>query len=164
MFQSSSTVCLFHPRGLQRDVVYLGWPIAPSYMSPNAGRGGELRGLSQWVRLYTGAKINFGDLTPYLKGQYHEIFCFILFHESSFPKPLKITRGSFWMFSKIWGDIRKSMCTKGINDTGGKFATGINDTGGKQWEQYQTADNLKWTWRKKFIYKLTLLLKGVWKK
>ncbi len=28
-------------RGLQRDVVYLGWPIAPSYMSPNAGgRGG----------------------------------------------------------------------------------------------------------------------------
>jgi hypothetical protein len=24
-------------RGLQRDVVYLGWPIAPSYMSPNAG-------------------------------------------------------------------------------------------------------------------------------
>ncbi len=26
-------------RGLQRDVVYLGWPMAPSYMSPNAGRG-----------------------------------------------------------------------------------------------------------------------------
>ncbi len=22
---------------LQRDVVYLGWPIAPAYMSPNAG-------------------------------------------------------------------------------------------------------------------------------
>jgi hypothetical protein len=34
-------------------------------MSPNAG-GGELRGLSQWVQLYTGAQINFGDLTPYL--------------------------------------------------------------------------------------------------
>jgi hypothetical protein len=27
-------------RGLQRDVVYLDWPIAPSYMSPNAGGGG----------------------------------------------------------------------------------------------------------------------------
>ncbi len=54
-------------RGLQRDVVYLGWPIAPSYMSPNAeGEGGELQGLSQWVQLYTGAQINFGDLTPYL--------------------------------------------------------------------------------------------------
>jgi hypothetical protein len=48
-------------RGLQRDVVYLGWPIGPSYLSPNAGGGGgEFRGLSQWVQLYT------GDLTPYL--------------------------------------------------------------------------------------------------
>ncbi len=37
-------------------------------MSPNAGigGGGELRGLSQWVQLYTGAHINFGDLTLYL--------------------------------------------------------------------------------------------------
>ncbi len=26
--------------GSQRDVVYLGWPIAPSYMSPNEGGGG----------------------------------------------------------------------------------------------------------------------------
>ncbi len=50
------------PRGLQRDVVYLGWPIAPSYMSPNAGE----MSLSQWAQLYTGAQINFGDLTPYL--------------------------------------------------------------------------------------------------
>ncbi len=39
-------------RGSQRDVVYLGWPIAPSYMSPMRG-GGELRGLSQWVQMYT---------------------------------------------------------------------------------------------------------------
>jgi hypothetical protein len=35
-------------------------------MSPNAGGGGKLRGLSQWVQLYTGAQINFADLTPYL--------------------------------------------------------------------------------------------------
>jgi hypothetical protein len=34
-------------------------------MSPNAEGGGELRGLSQCVQLYTGAQINFGDLTPY---------------------------------------------------------------------------------------------------
>jgi hypothetical protein len=34
-------------RGSQRDVVYLGRPIAPSYLSPFAGGGGELRGLSQ---------------------------------------------------------------------------------------------------------------------
>ncbi len=54
------------PTGLHRDIVYLGWPIAPSYMSPNAGGGGELRGLSQWVQLDRGAQINFRDLTPYL--------------------------------------------------------------------------------------------------
>jgi hypothetical protein len=53
-------------RGLQRDVVYLGWPIAPSYMSPNAEGRGELQDLSQWVQLYTGAQINIGDLIPYL--------------------------------------------------------------------------------------------------
>jgi hypothetical protein len=34
-------------------------------------------------------------------------------------------------FSKICGDIRKSKCTTGINDTGGKFATGVKDTGRK---------------------------------
>jgi hypothetical protein len=28
--------------------------------------GGELRGLIQCVQLYTGAQINFGDLTSYL--------------------------------------------------------------------------------------------------
>ncbi len=50
----------------KRDVVYLGWPIAPSYMSPNAWGKGELRCLGQCVQLYTGAQINFGDLTPYL--------------------------------------------------------------------------------------------------
>jgi hypothetical protein len=31
----------------------------------------------------------------------------------------------------------------GINDTDGEFVTGVNDNGGKQWEQYQTAENLK---------------------
>jgi hypothetical protein len=29
-------ILYIYSRGLQRDVVYLGWPIAPSYMSPNA--------------------------------------------------------------------------------------------------------------------------------
>ncbi len=33
-----------YTRGLQRDVIYLGWPIASSYMSPNAGGGGEVAG------------------------------------------------------------------------------------------------------------------------
>ncbi len=65
-------LCLVTSRGLQRDVVYIGWPIAPSYMSPNAEGGWQLRGLSQWVQLcsvyitWHGAQINFGDLTSYL--------------------------------------------------------------------------------------------------
>ncbi len=42
-----------------------------------------------------------------------------------------------------------------------EFAAGVNDTGGKQWEQYQTADTLKWSWRQKFTYMLTLISKGV---
>ncbi len=54
-------------RGLQRECRLSGWPIAFSYMSPNAeGGGGKWRGLSQWVQLYTGAQINFGDPTSYV--------------------------------------------------------------------------------------------------
>jgi hypothetical protein len=55
------------------------------------------------------------------------------FHESSFPKSLKRTLGSFRIFSKIRGDIHKSRCTTVINYTGGKFAigtSGVVDTSG----------------------------------
>ncbi len=37
-----------------------------------------------------------------------------VFHELSSPKPLKITLGSFQIFSKIRGDIHKSRRTTGI--------------------------------------------------
>jgi hypothetical protein len=50
--------------------------------------------------------------------------CFLLqvfFHESPSPKLLIITLGSSRIFSKIRGDIRKSNCTTGVNDTGGKL-------------------------------------------
>jgi hypothetical protein len=70
-------------------------------------------------------------LKTMLKGTVSEIFCFRFFHESPSPKPLIITLESFRIFSKIRGDIRKSRCTTGVNDTGGKFATGAIDTGGK---------------------------------
>jgi hypothetical protein len=57
--------------GLQRDVVYFSWPIAPSYTSPNAGGlvGG---GGGCWVSateytavniMWHGTHINFADLT-----------------------------------------------------------------------------------------------------
>ncbi len=39
-------------QGLQRDVVYLGWSIAPSYMSPNAGEGGDCGVSSQPVSVH----------------------------------------------------------------------------------------------------------------
>ncbi len=42
------------------------------------------------------------------QGQCHEIFASGFFHESSLPKPLKITLGSFHIFSKIC----KSRCQR----------------------------------------------------
>jgi hypothetical protein len=66
-----------------------------------------------------------------IKGQCHEIFCFWFFYESVSRQPQSIPLGPFQIFLKICGDIRKSRCTTGVNDTGGKFATSVNDTGGK---------------------------------
>ncbi len=56
----------------EMSVVYLCWPIAPSYMSPNAGDGGrgvvESQPMSTAVHItWQGTQINFGDLTPYLE-------------------------------------------------------------------------------------------------
>ncbi len=65
-----------------------------------------------------------------LTEQYHEIFCFRFFHESSSPKQLKITLGSFKFFFLNFA-----------TSTGGNFATHVNNIGGKYWEQYQTADS-----------------------
>ncbi len=39
-----------YTRGLQRDVIYLCWPIAPSYSSPNAGEG---VGCGVWASEYS---------------------------------------------------------------------------------------------------------------
>ena len=61
------------------------------------------------------------------------------FHESVFPQPQSIPLGPFQIFSKIRGDIRKSRCTTGINNTsvtGGKIAANINNTGGKFCHQF----------------------------
>ncbi len=96
-----------------------------------------------------------------IKGTVSRDICF--FHESSSPKPLKITQGKF----RIFRNLRRYSQVKVHHRYQWRrwqIATGINDTGGKQWEQFQTADNLKWTWRKKYIYMLTLLPKGVQKK
>ncbi len=64
-------------QGSQRDVVYLGWPIAPSHKSPNAGGGVVPGAQSQWVELCTYSKNlkNFVDL-------YISIFNLRLIHKS----------------------------------------------------------------------------------
>jgi hypothetical protein len=59
------------------------------------------------------------------------LFASGFFHESVSHQPQSIPLGSFRIFSKIRGDIRKSRYTTGIKDTGSKFATGVSDTGGK---------------------------------
>ncbi len=60
------------------------------------------------------------------------IFCFRLFSGIIFPQaPENPIRGILDLFAKICRDIRKSRCTTGINNTGGKFAAGVNYTGGK---------------------------------
>jgi hypothetical protein len=61
----------------------------------------------------------------------------LLFMNQFPPKPQSTPLGQFRIFSKIRGDIRKSRCTNGNNDIGGKFATGINDTGGKFCHQFR---------------------------
>ncbi len=62
-------VFLGSARGSQRVVVHHGWPLTPSYMSPNAGGWGCGCGLggvpANEYRCAHGAQINFGDLTPY---------------------------------------------------------------------------------------------------
>ncbi len=104
-----------------------------------------------------------------LKGRCNKIFLLqVFFHESSSPKPLKITLGLFQNFSKICWDIGKSKCTgtSGVIDTGGKPvsktpAVNLSKTLVAKKQQYKTTYTLKWTWRKKCIYLLTLLPKGI---
>jgi hypothetical protein len=110
-----------------------------------------------------------------LKGQCHKIFCFRFFScESSSSKPLKITVGSFQIFSKIRGDIHMSRCTTGSNNTSGKFST---STAAWQYRRQicrrcqrrqsqimgtiLNSRNLKVNLKKKIYYMLTLLPKGV---
>ena len=82
----------------------------------------------------------------YLKGQCHEFFCFRFFHESSSPKPLKITLVHFKFFFQKFAKIFASQgappvsttpvanfatSSAGVDDAGGKFATGVNDASSK---------------------------------
>jgi hypothetical protein len=90
-------------RGLQRDVVYLGWPRAPLvYIWEQMQGGGDLRGgvSANEDSCAHGAQINFRDRTPYLKGQCHKIFDFRFLLGSVPPEPLIIPLRTFQIFSK----------------------------------------------------------------
>ncbi len=109
-----------------------------------------------------------------LKGQCHKIFCFWFFSWISFPQAPEYTIravSNFFENSRRYSQLKvdhryqrhrwqiyhrcqrhRWQIATGINDTGSKFATGVVDTGGKQWEYYQAADTLKWTWRQKCRY------------
>jgi hypothetical protein len=77
-----------------------------------------------------------------LKGQCHEIFCFLFFSWTSFPPAPEYhirTVLNFFENSRRYSQAKvhhryqrhRWQIATGINDTGGKFATCINDTGGK---------------------------------
>ncbi len=110
-------------RGSKRDVVYLGWPIAPSYMSQNAGGGG--RGLLRCgvsANEYScahGAQINFGDLTSYLTYvQKPMLALFFGSHETSqiiwISKPAPTIQCTVIRF--VWVSAKFGTCTvKSVN-------------------------------------------------
>jgi hypothetical protein len=54
-----------------------------------------------------------------------------VFFMDQFPQAPEHTIRAVSNFSTIRGDIHKSRCTTGINNTSGKFATGISNNGGK---------------------------------
>jgi hypothetical protein len=58
-----------------------------------------------------------------------DILLQVFFQESFSHEPLKLSLGSFQMFTKISEDIRKSRFTTCINDTGGIAIVVV--TGGK---------------------------------
>ncbi len=54
-------------QGITKDVIYLVWPIAPSYLSSNAGEGGGVAWSQPMsTAVHMGAQTNFRDLNPYL--------------------------------------------------------------------------------------------------
>ncbi len=95
------------------------------------------------VKIYCGSGTDFGKVAAPVSFRVPELdpepdfvhiwrdnvtrfFASGFFHESPSPKPLKITLGSFRIFSKIREDIRKSRYNTSINDTSGKFCHRYN--------------------------------------
>ncbi len=132
--------------------------ISPRIWSQNRnGSKGSVRDL--WETNFCKKPENPPHCHVPLKGKCHEIFCFRFFSWITFPQAPDnyITVGSFRIFSKIRGDIRKSRCTTGVNDTGGKFTTGVNDTGGKL-PPVSTTQTLSCEYLREFSKKFEMVL------
>ncbi len=112
-----------------------------------------------------------------LKGQCREIFCLWFFHESLSSQPQSIPLRPFRMtlvakllqVSTIWRQIchlyQRHLQQIFPPVSLVLFITVANlppvsTISANNGNNYQTADNLKWTWIQKFIYLLTLLPKG----
>ncbi len=68
----------------------------------------------------------FGTLAQTIQGTVSQDFLLLVFFMNQFPPSPRVSHyNRFEFFSKIRGDIHKSRCTTGINDTGGKFVTGV---------------------------------------
>ncbi len=80
----------------------------------------------------------------HLKGQYHEIFCFWFFHESVSPQPKSFPLGPFQIFSKMRGDICKSRCTTGTNDTNRKFCYQFRKSCWYRWQSCHLYQRYRW--------------------
>jgi hypothetical protein len=74
------------------------------------------------------AELGFMTVGPFVKKTVSREFRF--FPRIIFPQAPE-QWDPFEFFTKIRGDICKSRCATGINDTGGKFAIGVNDTDSK---------------------------------
>jgi hypothetical protein len=113
-----------------------------------------------------------GKGETFLKGQCHEIFCFRFFAVINIPQaPESNIRVNLKFFENSLRFLqvkvhhrchcyRQQICRR-CQRHRWQIVTGINDTCDKKWEQYETANTLKWTWRKNFFYLLTILPKGV---
>ncbi len=84
------------------------------------------------IAFIIGAFDRFNQFSVYLltnfitvKGTVSQDFLLLAFLMYQFPPATEFYIWTVSNFSKIRGDNRKSRCTTGINDTGGKFATGV---------------------------------------
>jgi hypothetical protein len=94
------------------DVFYLGWPIAPSYISPNAGGGLRCLVSANEYSCAHGAQINFGDLTPYLTyapfaADVHPdikgfVFCCVKTHKRIWGTFIERSYFCFYVFFILW--------------------------------------------------------------